>query len=33
MVIPTDQPLVRRGDTVKAILLGERAMATAALDV
>jgi molybdopterin molybdotransferase len=33
MVIPADRPIVRRGETVKAILLGERALAADTLDV
>jgi molybdopterin molybdotransferase len=33
MVIPADRPIVRRGDAVKAILLGDRALAADTLDV
>lgn len=33
MVISSDRPVVRRGDEVKVILLGERALAADALDV
>ena len=33
VVIPADRPLVRRGEAVKAMLLGERALAADTLDV